>query len=340
MRSQPGEGATFTVLLPIEADVYAAYLEAGRTTEAARRVPPVPPPGPMLPPPPPGRAPPKAPTPAPGVRRPTPQAIDRSKIPFPVTAAASATEVKRVLVADDEPTSAASRGQLRRDGYDVLTAEDGEEALPACTPTSTWSSPTSRCRSSTGWSCSASFGGVSRRAGRHDHRARHGRHRRRGAEARRVRLHRRSRSIRTRSAGRRQGAQARTRSRAQDAAPAEPARARRPLRLIGQSPAIRAVYAVIEKVADTPTTVLITGESGRARSSSPRAARAIVAARQAVHQDQLRRDPEDADGAELFGYEKGAFTGAVGAKPGRFELAARRARCSSTRSARFRSRCR
>jgi transcriptional regulator of acetoin/glycerol metabolism len=43
--------------------------------------------------------------------------------------------------------------------------------------------------------------------------------------------------------------------------------------------------------------------------------------------------------SELFGYEKGAFTGAVGSKPGRFELADR-ARSSSTRSARSRSRCR
>src|SRR6476469_3709397 len=65
VRSQPGEGATFTVLLPIEADVYAAYLEAARA-EAARRTPP---PAPMLPPPPPGRAPPKAPGPAPGTLR-------------------------------------------------------------------------------------------------------------------------------------------------------------------------------------------------------------------------------------------------------------------------------
>jgi two-component system sensor histidine kinase HydH len=84
VRSQPGEGATFTVLLPIEADVYAAYLEAARAAEAVRRGPPVPPPGPMLPPPPPGRSPPKGPLPAPGgVRRPTPPAIDRSKIPTP-----------------------------------------------------------------------------------------------------------------------------------------------------------------------------------------------------------------------------------------------------------------
>jgi hypothetical protein len=80
VRSQPGEGATFTVLLPIEADVYAAYLEAARAAEAARRAPPAP----MLPPPPPGRAPPKAPVPGPGtVRRPTPPTIDRGKIPIP-----------------------------------------------------------------------------------------------------------------------------------------------------------------------------------------------------------------------------------------------------------------
>ena len=80
VRSQPAEGATFTVLLPIEADVYAVYLEAARAAEAARR----PPPPPMLPPPPPGRAPPKAPVPAPGtVRRPTPPTIDRGKIPVP-----------------------------------------------------------------------------------------------------------------------------------------------------------------------------------------------------------------------------------------------------------------
>ena len=51
VRSQPGEGATFTVLLPIEADAYAAYLEA--TREVPRRTPatPPPPPGARLPPP-------------------------------------------------------------------------------------------------------------------------------------------------------------------------------------------------------------------------------------------------------------------------------------------------
>ncbi|HMF43479.1 MAG TPA: ATP-binding protein, partial [Polyangia bacterium] len=87
VRSQPGEGATFTVLLPIEADAYAAHQEAAReaarAAEAARRPPPPPP---TLPPPPPGRLPPPAPVPAPmsgSARRPTPPTIDRGKIPIP-----------------------------------------------------------------------------------------------------------------------------------------------------------------------------------------------------------------------------------------------------------------
>jgi len=90
-RSQPGAGATFTVLLPIEADAYAAYSEAMRVTDAARRVPA----GPMLPPPPPGRLPPPGPVTPPPVavpavatmggsgRRPTPPTIDRGKLPIP-----------------------------------------------------------------------------------------------------------------------------------------------------------------------------------------------------------------------------------------------------------------
>ena len=83
VRSQPGEGATFTVLLPIEADAYASYSEAMRAADAQqqRRI------GPALPPPPPGRIPPPAPgvpPPQPVVqRRPTPPTIDRGKLPLP-----------------------------------------------------------------------------------------------------------------------------------------------------------------------------------------------------------------------------------------------------------------
>ena len=92
--------------------------------------------------------------------------------------------------------------------------------------------------------------------------------------------------------------------------------------IIGTSGAIRDLYAVIERVADTPTTVLVTGESGTGKE--------LVA--RALHENSSRRDrpfikvncaaiPRDLMESELFGYERGAFTGAVGSKPGRFELA-------------------
>jgi transcriptional regulator with GAF, ATPase, and Fis domain len=75
-------------------------------------------------------------------------------------------------------------------------------------------------------------------------------------------------------------------------------------------------------VADSPSTILITGESGTGKG--------LIA--QELHRRSSRREkalikvncaaiPKDLVESELFGYEKGAFTGAVGSKPGRFELA-------------------
>jgi DNA-binding NtrC family response regulator len=106
-----------------------------------------------------------------------------------------------------------------------------------------------------------------------------------------------------------------------DARPEDPTSHGR-FRLVGDSPAIRQIYAVVEKVADTPSTVLITGESGTGKE--------LVA--RALHDNSSRRAgpfikincaaiPKTLMESELFGYEKGAFTGAVGSKPGRFELA-------------------
>ncbi len=93
-------------------------------------------------------------------------------------------------------------------------------------------------------------------------------------------------------------------------------------RIIGQSEPMRRVYDVIEKVADTPSTVLITGESGTGKELIARA----------LHENSRRNDkpfvsvncaaiPSELLESELFGYERGAFTGAVTSKPGRFELA-------------------
>jgi len=92
--------------------------------------------------------------------------------------------------------------------------------------------------------------------------------------------------------------------------------------LVGESTAMQDVLRIIDKVADTPSTVLITGESGTGKE--------LIAT--AVHQGSSRRDkpfirincaaiPKDLMESELFGYERGAFTGAVTSKPGRFELA-------------------
>lgn len=94
--------------------------------------------------------------------------------------------------------------------------------------------------------------------------------------------------------------------------------------IIGTSPAIRKVFKIISEVAPTNATVLITGESGTGKE--------LVA--RAIHQRSPRRDqpfvtlncgalPDTLMESELFGYEKGAFTGALTAKIGRIEAASR-----------------
>jgi transcriptional regulator with GAF, ATPase, and Fis domain len=82
------------------------------------------------------------------------------------------------------------------------------------------------------------------------------------------------------------------------------------------------VFEIVEKVAATPSTLLITGESGTGKEliakavheHSPRASKPFIRVNCAAIPDTLIE-------SELFGYEKGAFTGAVTSKPGRFELA-------------------
>jgi two-component system response regulator HydG len=92
--------------------------------------------------------------------------------------------------------------------------------------------------------------------------------------------------------------------------------------LIGNSPAIFEMRAMIEQVAKTNATVLITGESGTGKElvaqqihrRSPRAGAKFIPINCAAVPDQLIE-------SELFGFEKGAFTGAMSARPGLFEAA-------------------
>ena len=92
--------------------------------------------------------------------------------------------------------------------------------------------------------------------------------------------------------------------------------------IVGESPAMRAVFQRLARVAPTESTVLITGESGTGKelvahaihSNSPRADCPFVAINCAAITETLLE-------SELFGYEKGAFTGAVAQKKGRLETA-------------------
>ena len=93
--------------------------------------------------------------------------------------------------------------------------------------------------------------------------------------------------------------------------------------MVGTSPAMCAVFDLVRKVAKTDMPVLITGETGTGKELTA----------QAIHEQSLRKQgpfvpincgaiPETLVESELFGHERGAFTGAVQQKKGRFEAAA------------------
>jgi two-component system nitrogen regulation response regulator GlnG len=105
-------------------------------------------------------------------------------------------------------------------------------------------------------------------------------------------------------------------------APASPAAAAEAPEMLGQAPAMQEVFRAIGRLSQSTATVLITGESGTGKElvaralhrHSPRAAGPFVAINTAAI-------PKDLLESELFGHERGAFTGAQAARRGRFEQA-------------------
>ena len=92
--------------------------------------------------------------------------------------------------------------------------------------------------------------------------------------------------------------------------------------IIGQSNPMRKIFSIVKKVANSNTTIMITGETGTGKGLIARA----------IHESSDRSDnsfiqincgaiSEGLLESELFGHVKGAFTGAIANKPGKFELA-------------------
>jgi DNA-binding NtrC family response regulator len=94
--------------------------------------------------------------------------------------------------------------------------------------------------------------------------------------------------------------------------------------LIGEDPSLRKVFASLQRAAETDTTVLIEGESGTGKELFARSLHALSdRATMPFVAINCAAIPETLLETELFGYEKGAFTGAATRKPGKFEMANR-----------------
>ncbi len=94
------------------------------------------------------------------------------------------------------------------------------------------------------------------------------------------------------------------------------------LKIIGESDQMQSLYEIVKKVAPTPATILIEGESGTGKEKIARLVHQLSdRSNNAFTTIECAAIPETLLESELFGYEKGAFTGAVGQKIGRLEAA-------------------
>ncbi len=92
--------------------------------------------------------------------------------------------------------------------------------------------------------------------------------------------------------------------------------------IVGQSPSMKKIFRIVEKVAGSDTTILLNGETGTGKGLIARAIHECSPRRgKPLIQINCGATPEGLLESEFFGYRRGAFTGAVSDKPGKFEMA-------------------
>jgi len=92
--------------------------------------------------------------------------------------------------------------------------------------------------------------------------------------------------------------------------------------IIGQSPSMKKIFRIVEKVAGSDTTIMLTGETGSGKGVIARAIHECSPRRgKPLIQINCGATPEGLLESEFFGYRRGAFTGAVSDKAGKFEMA-------------------
>ncbi len=241
-------------------------------------------------------------------------------------------EKKQILVVDDEANlRRVLSAQLARDGYEVHTAEDGEAALAFLKEHHIDLVITDlRMPNLDGMDLlRAALPRRSLAPGGHAHRARHRRQRGGGPQDGRLRLHhqalRSGRGPRRRQEG---AAHAGPRQRRRHARPGPRGAASR---ATGRSASASSARARPSSTSTAPSSASPTPPppcSSPARAAPARSWSPAPSTRTRSRRDKpfikvnCAAIPKDLMESELFGYERGAFTGAVGSKPGRFELAA------------------